>query len=104
LIVRRPLADVDLLAQAAFIASDDPDAGRRLLAAAERTYAMLERMPRLGRRTPFRDPRTRELRMRAVIGFPNQIVFYRPIRGGIDVVRVLHAARDLPRALREPER
>jgi toxin ParE1/3/4 len=102
LIVRRPLADLDLLAQGEFIARDDPDAARRLLVAAERTYAMLERTPRVGRRPPFRDPRTRELRMRAITGFPNQIVFYRPIRGGIEVVRVLHAARDLPRALREP--
>lgn len=101
MIVRRPLADVDLLEQAEYIAREDPGAARRLLVAAERTYAMLERVPRMGRIVPLRNPRLRELRMRAATGFPNQIVFYRTIPGGIDVVRVLHAARDLPRALRE---
>lgn len=103
MIVRRPQAILDLLEQADFIAQDDADAAQRLVDAAEKTIAVLEKMPRLGRRLPFADRRLRDLRMRGVEGFPNQIVFYRVIRDGIEVVRVLHAARDLPRALQEPK-
>lgn len=27
--------------------------------------------------------------------FPNHLIFYRPIDGGIEVIRVLHGAQDL---------
>jgi toxin ParE1/3/4 len=43
--------------------------------------------------------RCRDLRCWPVRGFPNHLVFYRPVRGGIDLIRVLHAARDLERLL-----
>ncbi|MGH9438287.1 MAG: type II toxin-antitoxin system RelE/ParE family toxin, partial [Terriglobia bacterium] len=28
--------------------------------------------------------------------FPKYLIFYRPIRDGIEVVRVIHGARDIP--------
>jgi toxin ParE1/3/4 len=99
-IVRRRQADLDLLEQAAFIAQDDPDAARRLFDAVASTLSMLEGRPRLGRRVPFPSRHLRGLRMRGVTEFPNQIVFYLATKDGIEVVRILHAARDLPEALR----
>jgi len=59
-------------------------------------------MPHAGRRHASGRRRLRELRVRGVSGFPNQLIFYRPIRGGIEAVRVLHAARDFDQALRGP--
>jgi toxin ParE1/3/4 len=100
LIVRRREFDEDLVEQALFIGRDDPAAAGRLFDAVEGTLATLARMPRLGRRVPFDSEHLRGLRMRAVTGFPNQIVFYVPTKSGIDCVRLLHAARDLPSALR----
>jgi toxin ParE1/3/4 len=99
LIVRRPQALADLLEQADYIARDDPEAAHRLLDSVERTIARIARYPRIGRRVPFEDRRLRDLRMLGVEGFPSHIVFYRVIEGGIEVTRLLHAARDLPRAL-----
>jgi toxin ParE1/3/4 len=32
--------------------------------------------------------------------FMNYLIFYRPIGGGIDVLRVLHGARDIDRIFR----
>jgi toxin ParE1/3/4 len=37
-----------------------------------------------------------------VKGFPNYLVFYRPILRGIEVVRVLHGARDIAAQFTEP--
>ena len=30
-----------------------------------------------------------------VAGFPNQLIFYRELESGIDVIRVLHGSRDI---------
>ena len=30
-----------------------------------------------------------------VAGFPNHLIFYRPIESGVEVIRVLHASRDI---------
>jgi toxin ParE1/3/4 len=35
------------------------------------------------------------MRMFRVKDFPKHLVFYRPIEGGIEVIRVLHASRNL---------
>jgi toxin ParE1/3/4 len=40
-------------------------------------------------------PRLADLRRWPVSGFPNHLIFYQPTEGGIEVVRVLHGARDL---------
>ena len=38
-----------------------------------------------------------------VASFEDYLIFYRPTKRGIDVVRVLHGARDLRRILRREE-
>jgi toxin ParE1/3/4 len=43
------------------------------------------------------------LRIWRIDGFPNHLIFYRPIEGGIEIVRVLHGARDIDAVL-ESER
>jgi toxin ParE1/3/4 len=30
-----------------------------------------------------------------VAGFPNHLIFYRPVESGVEVIRVLHAKRDI---------
>ena len=69
--------------------------------AADRTFARLARMPGLGERHDSSRPQLAELRIGRVEGFDNHLAFYRPIEGGIEVVRVLHGARDIDRALEE---
>ena len=53
----------------------------------------------MGERHESPHPRFAGLRVWRIQGFPNHLIFYRPIDGGIEVVRVLHAARDIDRAL-----
>ncbi|MFC1707767.1 DDE-type integrase/transposase/recombinase [Planctomycetota bacterium] len=43
------------------------------------------------------------IRMWSIRGFKNHLIFYRPSPEGLDVVRVLHGARDIPRILGEDQ-
>ena len=52
-------------------------------------------MPELGQRQEFGRNELAELRVWQVQGFENFLVFYRPVERGIEVLRVLHAARDI---------
>lgn len=74
----------------AFISLDNPDAAARLLVSVRETCALLARQPQLGRSRFELWPGLR--------GFPvgNYLIFYRPAAEGIEVIRVLHGARDLP--------
>jgi toxin ParE1/3/4 len=94
-IVRRPRARQDIVSSAFHIAKDSPDAARRFLAAVAQTIAAAAAMPGIGARRDYRDPRLEGLRMIAVRGFDKHLVFYRALGHGIEIVRVLHAARDI---------
>ena len=92
----------DLVDQATWIAYDSLDAADRHIAAVDETLRALEKLPRMGRPWRSRARGLRGVRTRAVREFPNHLIFYRPIDGGVEALRLLHAARDLGRALREP--
>ena len=75
----------------------------RFYDAAAATFVKLARMPGMGERRESPDPRLAQLRVWRVEGFPNHLIFYRPIDGGIEVVPVLHKSRDIDSVL-ESER
>ena len=74
-----------------------PDAGERFLAAVDGTAKQLLAQPELGRCRPEVKS---GLRSWPVEGFGNWIIFYRLEKESLRLVRLLHGARDLPRALR----
>jgi toxin ParE1/3/4 len=92
----------DLYDQAAHIARDSIDAAERLVDSVEDTLRALERMPRLGRRWSSPRAGLHEVRYFGVRKLPNHLLFYRAIEGGVEALRLLHAARDLGRAMEEP--
>lgn len=69
---------------------------RRFLRQAEATFQRLAGMPGLGTRYEPHEPIYAGLRFFPVSRFRMYAVFYRPIAGGIEVLRVLHGARDIP--------
>lgn len=73
----------------------------RFLAAAEATFARLAGLPGLGTRYEHGHAVMGELRYFPLARFRKQLAFYRPIAGGIEVVRVLHGARDIAGILAE---
>lgn len=102
-IIKRPAAKLDLIKQADFIAQDNLEAALRFLDAAEETLAQLARLPRIGKSRKVRSQVFENVRQFPIKGFEKHLVFYRPIKDGIEVLRILHAARDLHRILDEEQ-
>jgi toxin ParE1/3/4 len=94
-VLKRPAARIDLAACYAYIGERNLDAARRFRLAAEATFVGLARMPGVGAHYEVANPRLQGLRCSQVRRFRNYLIFYLPIAGGIDVIRVLHAARNL---------
>ena len=94
-----PAARADLLAQWDFSADDmgNLDLADRFVACVESTFKKLALTPGLGRSRTFCSPKARNLRSWKVTDFPKHLVFYRPLPEdrGVEIVRVLHGARDL---------
>ena len=79
-----------------YIAMDNPEAADRVVLAFEANAALLATEPELG----LHQPRLRGLRLWVVTEFPNYLIFYRQREGRVEIVRVLHGARDLPSILK----
>ena len=50
----------------------------------------------------FTSPGHSDVRFWPLSGFRNYLMLYRPISGGVEVIRIIHGARDLPRQMRRP--
>jgi toxin ParE1/3/4 len=90
-----PEADRDLDEQAEYLSRGRRGVGQRFYQAAQRTFDQLARMPGLGSPQEFQNPRLAGVRCARISGFEKHLIFYRPIQDGIEVLRVLHGARDV---------
>ena len=88
-VVRRALAEADLDGIWDYIAVDSIEQAERFLRHLNTKLKNLAESPYLGRK--------REELMLGLRSFPvgNYVIFYLPKREGIEVVRVLHGARDI---------
>lgn len=88
-VLRRPEAEADLDEIWLYIAQDDPDAADRFLDFIEERCQLLAENPLMGRSRPELAPGLRS--------FPagDYIIFYSPIQGGVEIVRVVSGARDI---------
>jgi toxin ParE1/3/4 len=89
-VLRTSQANLDLVEIAFYIAQENPNAADHWLDVIGEKCELLSQMPELGRKRPDLAPELRSFRA------GNYIIFYRPIPEGIQVIRVLHAARDIP--------
>lgn len=91
---KRPMAFADLADIWSFIADDSEQQADLFIDLLDSKLALLATQPEMGRERPELAPRLRSFPIR------RYVVFYRALRDGIEVVRVLHSARDVtPRAL-----
>lgn len=97
-ITKTPRALEDLAENFAFIARDNPDAAERFMTAAQQTFIQIADMPKIGVAFAALTPVAFGLRSFRISGFP-YLVFYRINPEAINIVRVLHVARDIPAAL-----
>lgn len=92
---RTPRAKRDLAEAATFIARDNLGAALRFLEAADEAMQKLAEMPGMGRARDFDNPSFGDVRSWPIKRFDNYLLFYRPIAHGIEVLRVIHGARDI---------
>jgi toxin ParE1/3/4 len=86
---KTPQAFHDLDTIADFIGLDNPQAGLRFLDVLEGKFQLLAESPGIGRLRPELAPELRAFPVEAYL------VFYRQAPSGIEIVRVLHGARDI---------
>jgi toxin ParE1/3/4 len=90
----RPRARRDLDEAADYLARENRELGRRFYAAARHSFRQLASMPRMGP-PDFDNPAMAGVRLWRVRGFDSYLIVYRPTDIGVEVIRVLHAARDI---------
>ena len=99
---RRPEAIEDLVAHARFyVEQGSPETAERFLEAAETTFKFLCGRPNLGHRWESPRPRLHDVRVWHIKGFDKYLVFYRPLKGGVDLLHVFHGAQDIATILAE---
>ncbi|HEY4591728.1 MAG TPA: type II toxin-antitoxin system RelE/ParE family toxin [Thermoanaerobaculia bacterium] len=94
-VVVRPKAEADLNEQARYIARDSLDAALRFWDAAESAFDRLLSFPEIGTSRRFQHPALSNIRSWPIPGFEKYVIFYRATSTGVDVLRIIHAARDL---------
>ena len=101
-IVRRRVALEDLIDQTAwYITHASQAVADRSNEAVERSLQSLSATTGIGAPRPRANPALRDLRMHPVRGFESHLLFYRPIPDGIELIRVLHGARDIEAVLKD---
>jgi toxin ParE1/3/4 len=91
----RATAEQDVASYAEFLQRDSLDAALRFLDAANAAFALLGKTPYIGAPCRYQKPHYEGLRAWPVAGFKKCLIFYRVVSGEVEVIRVLHGARDL---------
>ena len=102
-IIRHEAARRDLLDEAYYVAEDNLDVSDRFLQATEEAFRNLADMPGLGVRREYQRPALQGMRMWPVPGFPRHLIFYRATDDTLEIIRVLHGARDIAAIFEEEE-
>jgi toxin ParE1/3/4 len=99
-VLKKPQVERDLIEQFAYIARDKIEPAERFLRVAEESFDRLAADPLLGSKWESPLPQLAGIRVLALPSpFRNYLVFYRPIQDGIEVLTVVHGARDLQAVL-----
>ena len=86
--VQSSQARIDLIEIGLYIARDNPAAANRLVDTLESKYELLASAPGMGESRPDLLPDLHSFTVKSYV------IYYREIPDGIEVVRVLHGARD----------
>ena len=95
----RPKAEEDIDSHFEFLAASKLQAADRFLDSVRETLAFIASMTDPGIVWESDDPSLAGMRFWKVTGFPHHLLFFRATSDDIDVVRLLHSARDLDSAI-----
>jgi toxin ParE1/3/4 len=92
----RPRAWIDIQNSAEYLASEASiETAERFLDAIVDLTQRLANLPQMGTHYHFHHPLLRDVRRLPVTGFGKWLLFYQGSEGAIEVIRVLHGARDI---------
>ena len=94
-LIIRPAAVDDLEDLAVWLGNESPGAAARFLENSLKEFNGLAAMPLKGRPRHFSHPHAAGIRSWIITGFPNHLIFYRPVEGGVEILHVLHGARNI---------
>jgi toxin ParE1/3/4 len=97
IILKRPRAEADLFEIWDYIADDSETRADDFIDSVSRKFAILAERPNIGR---YRGELGENIR-----SFPvgRYVIYYQPVQDGIEVVRILHGARDLENTFGDEE-
>ena len=93
----RPQAWKDAVNLSVYIGQNNLKAGIEFLDALENTCKIIASAPLIGSRRSYSNKILHNIRMLPIRKFPSYLIFYQPLKNGVDVIRIVHGARDLPR-------
>ena len=94
-VIIRPRAVIDVENCANYLLERSVVAAIRFADAVAAEFDKLAEMPGMGALREFANPNYAGMRSWPITGFENYLIFYVPLENGIQVVRVLHGARDI---------
>lgn len=94
-ILKRPQAERDIEECFVYIAENNLDIGVSFLVAVEDSLEQLSRMPLMGKIKSFKNIQRTDLRIWPVKGFDSYLIFYLANDDSVELVRLLHSARDI---------
>ena len=89
-----PLAETDLSEIGDYFDERSETLSQRFYERFWDTANTLASSPELGERCQFRNPQTKEMRVWQVSDFSNYLIFYRIQNSTLQILRVIHGARD----------
>jgi toxin ParE1/3/4 len=94
-VILRPPAVRDMEDFAVYLAARNVAVADRFLDSCMSDFQRLSEMPGMGARREFRNPKASGIRSWPLSGFPNYLIIYRPVDVGVEILRILHGARDI---------
>lgn len=93
--VAKPQVDEDLVAHARWIELDNPEAARRFLDAAFKSFEFLATFPEAGPKARFKNERLKDIRFWVLPPpFNRWLVFYWIEHDVVTIIRVLHSSQN----------
>jgi toxin ParE1/3/4 len=89
-------AERDVAEIIAYLSADGLSVTQKFRQALQETGELLLAMPRIGSTRLSGRPELKDIRVVPIRGFEKLFIFYRSFDNGIEIIRVLHGARDYP--------
>jgi toxin ParE1/3/4 len=95
-IIKRPRARRDLVDHYSYLLQRNPEAAERFLIAAQEMFKRLSAMPEMGHLWLSPYERLKDIRVFPLIPvFTKYLVFYRPVKSGIEILHIFHSAQNI---------